>query len=131
MVTGETSGSYRLMAYEVDSQPEIVASARTVGDSIIGETIGLPGDVDRFTLTGTAGDRIRLSIAADAVNPDKVFNVALYHPVTGELLLGVLPAFPESLVLPVTGTYRLVVVGITTQSFEGAGAYRVRIERLP
>lgn len=49
---GLDRGRYRLFVYAVDTLPEHVAQTLAPGDSVVGESIELPGDIDRFMVTG-------------------------------------------------------------------------------
>jgi len=44
-------GAYRLFPYLIDPLPETAPAAITLGDSVLGESLDLPGDLDRITLT--------------------------------------------------------------------------------
>jgi hypothetical protein len=46
-------GPYRFFVYPINTAPEIAPATFTLGDSITTETIGLPGDVDVFTMNVT------------------------------------------------------------------------------
>src|SRR5204862_2941920 len=48
----DAAGSYRLYLYRVNRAPESVPAVVTIGDTIAGESIDPPGDVDEFTLSG-------------------------------------------------------------------------------
>ena len=49
--TPRDTGQYRLFLYQVDRHPESVPQALAPGDSVSGEALDLPGDVDEFTVT--------------------------------------------------------------------------------
>src|SRR5207249_3613896 len=48
--------SYRFFLYPVDRRPEHVPAAIAPGDTVVGEAIDMPGDVDEFTFSGAAGE---------------------------------------------------------------------------
>jgi hypothetical protein len=49
------TGRYRVMVYPIDRRPERVASTIGPGDTVVGEAIDLPGDIDEFTLSAAGG----------------------------------------------------------------------------
>ena len=49
------TGAYRLFVYPIDPRPEHVPAAITPGDTVSGESIDLPGDLDEFTFTAAPG----------------------------------------------------------------------------
>src|SRR5438093_357232 len=51
-------GRYRVWLYPVNRVPESVASAIAVGDTVQGEAVEPPGDVDEFTFTGALGQQV-------------------------------------------------------------------------
>src|SRR5205823_3542528 len=44
-------GAYRLFLYRINRRPETLPETLAFGDSLSGETIDLPGDVDEFRVT--------------------------------------------------------------------------------
>ncbi len=50
------TGAYRIYLHPVDRRPESVPQVLVVGDTVTGEAISMPGDVDEFTFTATAGE---------------------------------------------------------------------------
>ena len=131
-VIGALVGSYRVMAYDIDSLPEVASVGRVIGDTIVGESIDLPGDIDEFTFSGVAGDRVRFSISDGNSDITPTLGIAVYHPLTDALLLGLsnfLP--PEVLELPVTGLYRLRVRAGSETSLRAPLSYRATLVRAP
>jgi hypothetical protein len=57
---GDDTGNYRFQIFPVDRQPESVASAISIGDTISGERIFPKGDVDEFVFTGAAGQDVNV-----------------------------------------------------------------------
>jgi len=49
------TGSYRFTLHPIDTRPESVPQAISIGDTVVGEAIDQVGDVDRFRLVGTPG----------------------------------------------------------------------------
>ncbi|HKA59423.1 MAG TPA: hypothetical protein VKD28_12475, partial [Gemmatimonadales bacterium] len=53
-------GPYELYLYHVDPNPETAPATLTPGDTVATESIDLPGDLDEFTFTASAGDHFNL-----------------------------------------------------------------------
>ncbi len=49
------TGAYRLFVYPIDRRPEHVGQSIAAGDTVTGESIDLPGDIDEFTFYAPAG----------------------------------------------------------------------------
>lgn len=130
-VTSPVNGSYRLKAYAIDSMPETAARHRVIGDTIVGESIELPADVDEFTFDGVAGDRVQFFIEEAGPYPQRALLLSLHEPGTDKLLIGTnkdLP--PEIETLAVTGTYKVRIRSGFETDQRSVGAYRVRIIRV-
>ena len=52
-------GPYSMYVLPINRAPEKAASSFAIGDIVEGEAIEFSGDVDEFTFTGAAGDRVR------------------------------------------------------------------------
>lgn len=67
---GRDRGSYRLLLFPIDWQPEVASTLLTVGDSVINESIELMGDVDEFVLdfSDTAEVNIVLEHTSDLID---------------------------------------------------------------
>jgi hypothetical protein len=52
------TGTYAVSTVAVNPAPEHVSAATTIGDTVSGESIDYPGDLDQFTFNGTAGQKI-------------------------------------------------------------------------
>ncbi len=134
------TGAYRFYVYKVNPAPEHVPAAIALGDTVAGESIDRPGDVDEFTFSGNAGDEMNLAfqslpssdvLRADIVSPgnQSIANAqtfssdtTLYQSVTG------------TFTLPATGTYRVRVASPNSRSSNEVGPYRFflyRINRQP
>src|SRR2546422_4556203 len=68
------TGAYRLMLYRIDHRPESVPSAVVVGDTVSGEAIYPPGDIDEVTAYAPPGERLtsRFRLSAPPV-PQSVY----------------------------------------------------------
>jgi hypothetical protein len=127
----DATGAYRLYLYRINRAPELVSSTIVFGDTISGETIKLPGDIDEFTFSGTAGQEFNVFL--QATNPTPPLGVVLSVVDPNNTLL----AGTQSLVagtpflalstgrfaLPVSGTYRVWVDG-------SVGPYRLMVYRV-
>jgi hypothetical protein len=135
------TGAYRFYVYAVNPLPEHVSAAVAAGDTVSGEGIDLPGDVDEFSFSGAAGDEfnvllqarsgrtdtMRLEIVAPGGAPITAVegfgtDTSLFQRVTGRFAL------------PATGTYRVRVTGATSTTDGNTGPYRFflyRIDRHP
>ncbi|HEX6060400.1 MAG TPA: hypothetical protein VFZ11_15425, partial [Gemmatimonadaceae bacterium] len=114
-------GDYTVTVRRYGGAPESRAATIAVGDTVSGEAIDFPGDVDVFTFAGTAGQRIELGATipwpADRHDP---IHVELFAANTGASLGTLVAVSPvqelednalRMLVLPETGTYRIQVRG--------------------
>ena len=114
---GGDRGPYRLFLYPIDRKPESVRDSLTLGDSLTGEVISLPGDIDEYTLTvpkTTLAD-IALWREASAVGS---FLVLQLDPSSDDCSngLGAWPAAPG------------VPVGVATGRFVlSAGPHKIRV----
>jgi len=59
------AGAYRLMAYHVNTQPEVHSAVFTLGDSVVNEKLDFPGDVDEYTLTVPTDTTVDLLVECD------------------------------------------------------------------
>src|SRR5205823_6107556 len=64
------TGAYRLFLYPIDRRPEHVGAAITPGDTISGERIDLPGDIDEFTFSGVAGEEFNTFFQGENGSPE-------------------------------------------------------------
>jgi hypothetical protein len=58
-------GAYRVFTYRVDPRPEHVPAALALNDSVVGERIELPGDVDEYTIDVPRQMSVVLSITVE------------------------------------------------------------------
>src|SRR5256885_1722222 len=127
------TGAYRLFLYPVDRRPERVPAAITPGDTIGGEAIDLPGDVDEFTFSGTAGDEFNAFLQARSGSPDTQLQLDVVA--SGDTrLAGVTSNGTDTILLrqvtgrfalPTTGMYRLRVSGTVDRTDRDRGPDRV------
>ena len=137
------TGGYRFYVYAIDRRPEHVPQAITPGDTVVGEDIGLPGDMDEFTFSGAAGEEFVASFQALNGSPDTRLQLDVVDSAgtvmrwaqsvgTDTSLLGQVTG---RFALPVAGTYRLRVSGVSAYGPDpNRGPYRLflyRIDRHP
>jgi len=79
-------GPYRLFLYRIDRKPETSAEILALGDSISGESIDLPGDVDEFRVTVTDSSGANLAFALEDPPVGGSLAVQLVDSATGRVL---------------------------------------------
>ncbi|HEY6209996.1 MAG TPA: hypothetical protein VIW28_13115 [Gemmatimonadales bacterium] len=149
-VTGTTphqvadTGAYRVYLYAIDRRPEHVPATVTPGDTVTGEDIELPGDIDEFTFSGTAGEEFNVAVRAQNGSPDTRLQLEVLTG-SGTVLrsaqsvgtdTSLLRQVTGQFALPGTGTYRLRVTGSPDYGdpYQYRGPYRLflyRIDRRP
>jgi hypothetical protein len=132
------TGTYRLLLYPVNRKPETLPNTLAFGDSLLGEAIDVPGDVDEFhvTVADSSGTNLVAQIGATATGgaldvsliDSGGHEVAAAHPLTagGIDQSGTVSIGP--------GTYLLRVQGNADTGDEHslfAGPYRVWLYKLP
>jgi len=136
------TGSYRTYLHAVDRRPEHVPAALTPGDTVSGEDIGIPGDIDEFTFTGSAGEEYDAFLQAQNGSPDTHLQLEVLNP-AGTLIAAaqsvgsdtsLLHQVTGRFALSTSGTFRLRVTGTQAYNDHDRGAYRLflyRINRKP
>ncbi len=136
------TGGYRVYVYAVDHRPELIPAVVAIGDTVSGEQIGLPGDIDEFTLSGTAGDEINVFFQAEDGSQGTWLQLDILQP-GGTVLHSVQSIGTDTslfrqatgtFVLPSNGTYRIRVQGVPQYQDRSRGPYRFflyRINRAP
>jgi hypothetical protein len=134
------TGSYRIYVYQVNPLPEHIASTIAPGDTIAGESIDLPGDVDEFSFTAVAGAEFNVLfqpqgaigalLRAEVVGPaGTIASVGGNAPVS-DLFQLVTGRFMTS----TAGTYRIRVTGAVSTTPQDTGQYRLflyQVDRHP
>lgn len=131
------TGAYRLYLYRVNPAPEHVPAALTPGDTLSGERIELPGDVDEFTFTAVAGRGYRVSLQAtdgrantrlqaEVVDPSATVLKTVYSAGSDTALLGQSSGL---ITAAAGGTYRVRVATAAFDPFarSSAGPYRLLV----
>jgi predicted secreted protein len=128
------TGSYRLTMAKSPGPITVSAGdqggALTNGGMQTGEI--LQGDLDVWTFTATAGERIAINVGEIADADDLRPWLRVYAP-NGAVVVntsGTDVAVLDSAAAPVTGTY-LVLVASFDSGFDGAGTYRVSLAKTP
>lgn len=135
------TGRYRVYVYAIDPRPEHVPATIALGDTVSGEQIERPGDIDEFTFSGLAGEELNAFFQAEDRSQRTFLQLDVFEP-AGGLFRSVQSSGTDTsliqratgtFVLPTTGTYR---VRVWSESFmdQGRGPYRFffyRINRAP
>ncbi|HKG92369.1 MAG TPA: hypothetical protein VKA84_10775 [Gemmatimonadaceae bacterium] len=135
-VTGESDrtagvrGGYRVALYAVDPRPERAPAALSPGDSVVGESLDLPGDVDEFTLPLAQRTRLTVSLRRLGTQAPEVLSLELVRPSGTATTLAIVSASvaeEESVPLELDpGTYRLRVASGGTAPYAVPYELRVR-----
>jgi hypothetical protein len=109
-------GPYRLLLHRVDRRPESLPDTLTFGDSLSGEAIDVPGDVDEFRVTVPDSSGANLVVQLDAAAPEfNGLSIQLIDLTRGQSVAAVGTGVPG--VRAATGRVRL-----------GPGSYLVRVD---
>jgi hypothetical protein len=138
------TGPYRVYLYAIDPRPERVPVTIAPGDTVSGEDIGLPGDIDEFTFSGRSGEEFNVAIQAQNGSPETSLQLDVLNGVGTVLRTAQSVGTDASLLrqvtgrfaLPGTGTFRLRVTGLPSYGdpYQYRGPYRLflyRIDRRP
>lgn len=84
------TGAYAFRVVRINRGPESVPAVYTVGDTVRGEAIAQPGDLDEFTGTGTPSEGLIPSFRLTAPPQGSGFGLSLevVDPATGAVLTG-------------------------------------------
>ena len=129
------TGTYRLTMTKtpgpITVSPGDQGGPLTNGATHTGEIV--QGDLDVWTFTATAGDRIGVHIGEITDTDDFRPWIRLWAPngaILGSTQSGTDAAVIDGIVAPVTGTY-LVLVGSFDSGFDGTGTYRLTMTKTP
>jgi hypothetical protein len=131
---GGSTGPYQFFVHGVDPAPESVPAAVVFGEVVSGETLDTPGDVDRFTFSGTAGQLGNVHLSALGAPPSGALALRLYAPNGSALGPEVVSTAADQdsvdratgrQLLPSTGTYTVEVRGLRDGHRNDLGAYRI------
>ena len=133
-------GPYRFLIYPINRAPEHAPAALIPGDTVNGESIDRPGDIDEFTFTGVAGQQfnafvqntasVNAAFQVTALDADGTLLAATTGLGTDSALLG-RPV--GRFVLQTTGTHRIRIEAANSH-IRDAGTYRlllVAVDSLP
>ncbi len=84
------TGGYAFRVVRINRAPESAAADYTVGDTVRGEAIAKPGDLDEFTGTGTANEILiaGFRLTAPPVGSGFGLSLEIVDPATGAVLTG-------------------------------------------
>lgn len=111
--------------FQIDSVPSTVPAPITVGQTVAG-TIGVPGQQDRYTFTGTAGQQLFFDVLNSGAGS---LGFTVLQPNNATLLAVSNQNQGNSFVLPNSGTYT-VVVGHTA-ALDATGPYQFQLDSVP
>jgi hypothetical protein len=111
------TGGYRFFLYAIDRRPEHVPQSIAPGDTVSGEDVGLPGDIDEFTFTGPAGAEFNAFLQGQNGSADAHLKVEVVNAAGTVLAIARSAGSDTNLLQQVTGRF-------TTPS---AGTYRLRV----
>ncbi|MFL5541263.1 MAG: hypothetical protein ACJ8J0_19910 [Longimicrobiaceae bacterium] len=122
---------YRLRAYASEPTPEHVSPQVSVGETVTGEDLGPPGDMDRFTFQATAGQELNFFLQGTGGSA----NAGMYAIVSSAndgFIRSVWSTFDTPTLrtrgtrftVPATGTYSITMFQNNGGSFADVGAYR-------
>jgi hypothetical protein len=81
------TGPFTLRARLVNRAPDSVDARVAVGDTIDGEAVDFPGDVDEFLFSGTMGQRVNVVLRAGRpIYADGALTLELVDPTTSAIL---------------------------------------------
>lgn len=133
------TGPYRIAVLRIDRRPEHVGAQIDVDSIIDGEAVDPDTDIDEFTFSGAAGDRVNVYFQTPlGVWGWEGLVLELIDPATGTILgsvrsLGSTPRLDDQatgpLVLPSTGNYMIRVRG--GMDWYGHGQYRFQVKKVP
>jgi hypothetical protein len=132
------TGAYRFLLYPIDPHPEHISATIAAGDTISGESIDVPGDVDEFLVPGAPGVEDNVFFQALNGSPLAPLQLEVVND-SGRVLSAVLSSsadtsliqqFTGRFVIPATGSLRLRVTGENSTAARDTGAYRLSLYRV-
>jgi hypothetical protein len=132
------TGAYRFLLYAIDPRPEHISATIAAGDSISGESIDVPGDVDEFPVPGAPGEEGNVFFQALNDSPLAPLRLDVVND-SGRVLSSVLSSsadtnliqqFTGRFAIPATGSLRLRVTGANSTAAGDTGAYRLSLYRV-
>ena len=132
---------YELWAYRFQFEPEVAADTFVVGDTVSGEALNVPGDVDRFYFYGARGQLVNIALQGMSAASTGGFQLALFAPDPyGNPFLFIQSSTEAAalgdhqttrLDLPFTGWYRIEITGSPPGGSRlETGPYRFAVEPL-
>ena len=130
---------YQLWAYRFRFEPEVAADTFAIGDTVSGESIDVPGDLDRFYFYATRGQLVNVAFQGLNASSSGAFQLQVSTPERFPFLFIVSPTSAPALGdhqttrldLPFTGWYQIDILGSTAAvSRLDLGPYRFAVEPL-
>lgn len=124
-------GPYQIQVFPVDTAPETASPVVALGDTVRGEAVDYPGDVDVFALSGPPGTTINLllsSLGGTSASSTQIdvldeTGTLLAHAVSDPTNPGLLPASTGDAVIPASGVVTLRVSGLRVGTVPSEGPY--------
>lgn len=124
------TGAYRFILYQIDRNPETVASTVLVGDTVSDESVEPAGDIDEFTVSATPGAQLvaQFKLNADAIPRSNLVSLEVFDPQTGASLDRIWAVFAggfqqgTTVTVPASGTIG-VRVGLYPGNQPGSAPY--------
>ena len=121
--TFTVTGSVSTYQFQIVDVPIPVPAPITIGDVVIGETL-VPGEVDLFTFSGTAGELVYFDAQVEV--PQNVFDWRVTDPSGNTLFVNSFIDFGP-IALPETGQYTLEMDGFQDR----IGSYQFQVVSVP
>src|SRR5205807_2406056 len=129
-------GPYRAWIYPINRAADSVSSVVMVGETISGDAVDPPGDVDEFTFAGTAGQEVAVFLQSRIANGFVCLVLELLNPDGRQLRSVTSCGNPPTLegqstgpvVLPGTAAYTVRVRG--ADDYAAGGPYRFQVRAL-
>lgn len=119
------AGAYEILPRTVNTAPETEQANVAVGDTVRGESLDFPGDIDRFHLTLAAGDSVQFTVLA-VPSGNVRMAMGLFDSATGRAVAGPSDVF----VVPANGDYYIEAVGGSRGiDLTETGGYVFRVSR--
>lgn len=129
------TATYRFKLYPIDPRPERVSATIVPGDTVSGESIDVPGDIDEYPVPGAPGDEFDVFFQSLTTSPQTQLLLTVVDD-SGHVLRSALSGTGDTslvervagrFMLPPTGGLRLRVAGVIGTTARDTGAYRLRL----
>ena len=129
------TGRYRFEIYTVDRSPETASAALSIGNTLTGESVDRPGDVDEFTFAGLPGEQLQVFFNRADSKSAGTLSLEVVAP-DGTTTVGRATGGPPGVYSPAshvgaTGRFTMSAAGTYTVRVHGSGmttgAYTVEL----